>query len=120
MAPNQAADLAMGKSMPEPVGDMFYQYKGEHSKLYQEDKFFEINQLFLIFGGFGFPEYRPPRTDITEQAATMPDMWVYHINQCVKNCSLHGDCIHGRCFCHDGYYGEDCSNSTCPGSFCYY
>lgn len=47
---------------------------------------------------------------------------------------MHGECRYGNCFCHEGYYGMDCSNSyvyfsststninefysTCPGSRC--
>jgi len=123
----QADALAMGRPIPDDPkcegktdANCYGYYKGEYEKLFQQDKLFENNELFLIFGGFGFTEYRLPRKDITEPARTMPDMWVYHIGQCVKNCSLHGDCIHGSCFCHDGYYGSDCSNQTCPGDFCYY
>lgn len=26
----------------------------------------------------------------------------------------------GFCTCFDGYYGEDCSNTSCPGTYCYY
>ena len=26
----------------------------------------------------------------------------------------------GHCYCYDGYYGIDCSNSSCPGTYCAY
>lgn len=120
MTTKQAKALASGKPLPEDKKGVYGHYKGEYEKLYMQDKFKENNELFLVYGGFGFPEFQLPRKDITKEANTMSDMWVYHIGQCVKNCTLHGDCIHGHCFCHDGYYGSDCSNQTCPGSFCYY
>lgn len=47
-------------------------------------------------------------------------MWQYNINRCPLNCSDHGTCIYGRCFCDNGYWGLDCSNTSCPGDFCYY
>ena len=34
-------------------------------------------------------------------------------DHCPKNCSNHGRCFHGYCYCDDGFYGIDCSNSTC-------
>lgn len=47
-------------------------------------------------------------------------MWYYRFDICVNNCSLHGDCKNGFCFCYVGYYGVDCSNTSCPGTACYY
>lgn len=47
-------------------------------------------------------------------------MWYYNLNHCITNCSNHGDCSYGYCTCWTGYYGQDCSNTTCPGSFCTY
>lgn len=42
------------------------------------------------------------------------------VSDCASNCSSHGDCQYGYCSCHDGYYGLDCSNTSCPGDYCYY
>ena len=42
----------------------------------------------------------------------------FHWN--LKNCSNRGDCYYGFCFCDVGYWGEDCSNSSCPGTSCFY
>ena len=30
---------------------------------------------------------------------------------CVNKCSHHGSCIYGVCYCHPGFYGDDCSRS---------
>ena len=30
----------------------------------------------------------------------------------------HGKCLYGVCFCDDGFYGIDCSQPLCPGSYC--
>lgn len=56
----------------------------------------------------------------TLDATPLDDLWQYDLATCPKNCSLHGNCHYGSCRCHDSYYGEDCSNSTCPGSYCFY
>ncbi|CAN0317973.1 unnamed protein product, partial [Ectocarpus sp. 8 AP-2014] len=42
------------------------------------------------------------------------------MSECASNCSFHGDCSYGSCSCHDGFFGLDCSNTSCPGDFCYY
>ena len=28
---------------------------------------------------------------------------------CLNNCSMHGFCSRGQCFCNPGYSGQDCS-----------
>lgn len=36
---------------------------------------------------------------------------------CVSNCSSHGICAHGQCFCDPGFQGDDCASPVlCPGS----
>jgi len=35
------------------------------------------------------------------------------IDKCLNNCSMHGECVDGKCVCDPGYYGEDCSNKKC-------
>lgn len=47
-------------------------------------------------------------------------MWYYNLYHCVNNCSNHGVCEYGFCYCDVGYYGVDCSNTSCPGTFCMY
>lgn len=50
----------------------------------------------------------------------MDDMWYFNIYHCINNCSNHGICYFGFCQCYVGYYGEDCSNTSCAGTSCYY
>jgi len=33
---------------------------------------------------------------------------------CAKNCNGNGDCLDGKCYCKDGWYGETCNEKTCP------
>ena len=35
-------------------------------------------------------------------------------NECLMNCSGHGECTEHRCQCEDGYGGEDCSQDSRP------
>ena len=35
--------------------------------------------------------------------------------QCLRNCSGHGACLDGKCWCKPGFGGLDCSLRTCPG-----
>jgi hypothetical protein len=72
--------------------------RSDFSAVYSE-KF----KVLLFYGGFGFNDLTPHVNNVTEPSATMSDLWQYHITNCAKNCSLHGDCIMGGCYCHDGY-----------------
>jgi hypothetical protein len=74
----------------------------------------------FVYGGVGFRDESPYQVAKTLAADPLADLWQYDLANCVKNCSLHGDCHYGSCRCHDGYYGSDCSNATCPGSYCHY
>ena len=38
----------------------------------------------------------------------------YWVTDCPHNCSDHGQCRHGKCFCNPKYGGPDCSLSLCP------
>ena len=97
------------------------------------------HRLFLVFGGTGYTEwkrdpYRPRPTgygvnDTIEvgyksggslYSGVISDMWVWFRDVCPNNCSFHGRCFYGTCMCDEGYYGIDCSNTSCPGDYCYY
>jgi hypothetical protein len=44
----------------------------------------------------------PVQRSITYPASTQEDFWQYNINACPSNCTLHGACKYGYCFCDDG------------------
>lgn len=79
----------------------------------------DFKKLF-VYGGQGFTKESIFQVANTLDSVPLGDLWQYDMANCAKNCSLHGNCHFGSCRCDDGYYGEDCSNSTCPGSFCFY
>lgn len=74
----------------------------------------------LFYGGMAYLEEQPATLKDTWQSEVKADMWYYNLFHCVNNCSFNGDCNYGFCSCHVGYYGVDCSNTSCPGTFCYY
>ena len=59
-------------------------------------------------------------TEQTYPTTVLDDFWQFSVHNCQNNCSNHGSCHYGYCTCEDGWYGYDCSNSSCPGDFCYY
>jgi len=82
--------------------------------------FYEPTSEIIMYGGLAYTAEQPKSLENTWEFSTLSDMWYYHLFHCVNNCSSHGDCYFGFCQCHVGYYGVDCSNISCPGTFCYY
>ena len=78
------------------------------------------SSTIMLTGGVHHPRPEPVRMDYTPEIETTMDIWIYDLNSCVHDCSGHGSCVLGYCFCDDGYYGMDCSNTSCPGDYCYY
>ena len=76
--------------------------------------------ILLTYGGHGFKGPVMEARDKTEETTTNSEFWQFNVNKCVSDCSDHGYCHHGFCICDNGYYGIDCSNSSCPGDYCYY
>ena len=74
----------------------------------------------ITYGGMAYWREEPPSTTTSYPMRVDNEMWYYSLNQCESNCSLHGTCYFGYCFCDVGYYGIDCSNTSCPGTFCLY
>ncbi|GBG32705.1 Teneurin-1 [Hondaea fermentalgiana] len=77
-------------------------------------------QTLFLYGGHTFEEEQLEQVEFTHPVLAMADFWEYRLHQCISNCSDHGSCSYGFCTCDSGYYGFDCSNTSCPGDFCYY
>mmetsp|Transcript_2781 Transcript_2781/g.6512 ORF Transcript_2781/g.6512 Transcript_2781/m.6512 type:complete len:909 (+) Transcript_2781:58-2784(+) len=77
-------------------------------------------KLMLLYGGHTYLEEQLEQLEITYNVTATADLWEYKLHQCISNCSNHGTCHYGYCTCDSGYYGIDCSNTSCPGDFCYY
>jgi len=74
----------------------------------------------LMYGGMAYVEEQAKSLNFTYVSKVVPEMWYFNLFHCINNCSNRGDCYYGFCKCYDGYYGEDCSNTSCPGTFCYF
>eukprot|EP01029_Cantina_marsupialis_P024670 TRINITY_DN6398_c1_g1_i1.p1 TRINITY_DN6398_c1_g1~~TRINITY_DN6398_c1_g1_i1.p1 ORF type:complete len:784 (+),score=163.00 TRINITY_DN6398_c1_g1_i1:95-2446(+) len=81
--------------------------------------FSEKYDQLILYGGFGLKTEMKQTTDLTRNAIMLNDMWAFDIHTCMNGCSSHGNCRYGNCICDNGFYGIDCSNMTCPGTFCY-
>lgn len=77
----------------------------------------EFDAMF-VYGGGGYIQEEVYHSLFTPKDRSLADFWHYKPTECIKNCSLHGVCRHGSCQCNDGYYGMDCSNTSCPGTYC--
>lgn len=76
--------------------------------------------LIVLYGGQGYNVDELPSINTTYTVEAKPDFWIYNLNKCPRNCSDHGTCFMGYCLCHNGWYGVDCSNVSCPGDYCHY
>ena len=48
----------------------------------------------------------------------LDDAWEYSPAACRADCSRHGACEFNACVCDPGFWGDDCSQLTCPGAVC--
>ena len=78
------------------------------------------HRMMLVFGGEALPREQLPTAALTWPTEIVGDTWTWQAGACPLNCSLNGDCAFGFCYCRNGYYGADCSNSSCPGTSCTY
>lgn len=80
----------------------------------------EQENILLLYGGVVLDKEQAMSRDESHITHVQGDFWQWKQDRCLHNCSYHGDCYYGHCLCHEGYYGIDCSNVTCPGTFCKY
>lgn len=95
------------RDLPRQLTYLRPSQRGGHRVLWAE-RF----RLMMLYGGRGLTTEESPRLDTTYPVAVQGDLWQLGIDQCPKNCSLQGSCYYGFCFCYDGFYGLDCSNSA--------
>lgn len=107
--PEGSTDQIQGLRYDKPTG------RWGHSGIFVS----ELDE-FYVFGGMAYDQERYPVIDNTWTTSVSDEFWYINFTRCIKNCSNHGDCVMGFCFCDVGYWGEDCSNSSCPGTSCYY
>lgn len=86
--------------------------------------FVEKHDMLVVHGGLGYDANETistlPIRDRSPATNVLDDLWVLEIHTCSSNCSNNGVCTNGYCHCDPGFYGIDCSNTTCPGSVCRY
>eukprot|EP00953_Heterococcus_sp_UTEX-ZZ885_P031933 16708-Heterococcus_DN1.PRE.1 len=74
----------------------------------------------VLYGGRGHTHEVQATTDYTLHTEVLPELWVLGVHDCPSGCNGQGECNYGNCYCTPGYYGLDCSNSSCPGDYCYF
>ena len=53
---------------------------------------------------------------LTELAAPLSEHADCSVSLCADDCAGHGTCVApGRCVCAEGWHGERCATSSCPG-----
>lgn len=95
-------------------------YKRPYARAGHRIAYSEVTGELFMYGGTGYDQERDYTQETSWPTVVRDDMWYYNLNYCVNNCSSKGDCYFGFCVCFVGYYGEDCSNTSCPGTFCTY
>lgn len=79
----------------------------------------EYDEIF-VYGGMSYIKEESMSLNYTYESVVQDDLWYYNLHHCVNNCSSNGNCYYGFCYCFQGFYGVDCSNTSCPGTSCYY
>jgi len=74
----------------------------------------------MFFGGLGYELEQPVNLSYSYPTLAMDDMWYFNFDHCINNCSFRGYCEFGFCKCFPGFYGVDCSNTSCAGTTCWY
>ncbi len=82
--------------------------------------FHENSSEIFMYGGMAYYSEQPKNLTYTYPSTVLSDMWYFNLFHCINNCTFQGSCYYGFCFCDVGYYGVDCSNISCPGTYCYY
>ena len=96
------------------------QWEQPSQRAFHRAVFSEKFDLMLLYGGETLYREQVETRALTWPTQADGQLWMWNRWACPSNCSLHGDCWYGHCYCYDGYYGIDCSNSSCPGTYCHY
>eukprot|EP01038_Epipyxis_sp_PR26KG_P011787 gene11787-15773_t len=82
--------------------------------------FIEDSSEIIMYGGMAYYVEQPKTFTNSWASVVSSEMWYFNLFHCENNCSFNGDCFYGFCLCYTGFYGDDCSNISCPGTFCSY
>jgi len=96
------------------------QWERPSPRAFASSIFVEDYDLMLMYGGETGVREELPTLQITHEVTVNGELWEWGRFACPSNCTGHGDCWYGYCYCFDGFYGIDCSNHTCPGTSCIY
>lgn len=111
----KSKDYARIKSLPQVL-----QYQRPSPRAGHRAVFYKSMSEVIMYGGTAYTVEQPKSIVESWPTQVMDDMWYFNLYHCNNNCSDHGICYFGFCQCYVGYYGEDCSNTSCPGTACYY
>jgi len=95
-------------------------FKGPTQRSDARSVWSERYSTMILFGGEALSEEKPISYSSSQPSSVVGDTWAWSSGWCPANCSGVGSCVWGHCYCNNGFYGEDCSNKTCGGSYCTY
>ena len=108
-----------GRSKVNANGKIIIQYEMRIGRMSHAAAYWQKQDEIFLYGGTAYDQFYDKSLAVSHPLSVVSDMWYYNFNHCVNNCSDHGNCYFGFCLCYTGFYGPDCSNTSCPGTYCY-